>query len=96
MKEQKAVDSFGSFLKSAKRSAPDASEGASLSLLRVLKDGPLPLKDLIEASGMSFHRFAEALQSMRKLGLVKVTDQAGTEIAELTPDGAQLAKLAHE
>jgi hypothetical protein len=94
MAEQKAVDSFGTFLKSVKKKAANASDNSSLKVLHALETGPLPLPELYKKAGLNLELFAGTLQTVRKLDLVKVEDQAGTEIAELTPEGREFAKLA--
>ena len=100
-KQQSGSDGFVTFLNAVKRRETSQREGGgpgggpSLKLLAILAgSGPQPVPELLAKSGMTFAEFVESLNTLRDLGLIALVGQKGTESAELTPNGAQVERLA--
>jgi predicted transcriptional regulator len=95
--KQQPGDAFATFLEQVKQAEPEASRpgGDAMSLLGVLAEqGGQSVPDLMQATSLGFERFAEALNAMLNAGLVQLTTKAGQEVVELTPSGAEIARLA--
>jgi len=81
------------------RAAPaaPASGGTSFSLLAALAGAPqwtMTLAELQQASGMSFGDFSQSLQPLVDTGYLTLSGQPGSETAQLTKLGSQVADLA--
>jgi DNA-binding IclR family transcriptional regulator len=71
--------------------------GTAFSVLAALADvpqGAVALSDLQQASGMSFFDFSQALGHLVETGYVTVGGQPGSETAQLTKIGAEVAEAA--
>lgn len=98
MQRRSKGDSFGTFLEKMKQyQSTERTVGESpLRLLTILANsGPRPVPELMAESGMGFTDFAEALKTMREIGLITLTDQPGHEVVAITPSGEQMAQLLH-
>lgn len=99
---QSKAESFTAYLEAKQRarkekeSAP-AAGGTAFSILAVLAVNtgqPMPLPNLQAASGMSFTSFAEAIKRLQESGYITVTGAPGSEAAQLTALGRDVAALA--
>jgi hypothetical protein len=101
--EQSKADSFTAYLEAkqrsekAKKSAP-ATGGTAFSILAVLAGNagqPMPITpDLQAASGMTFTGFADAIKHLQASGYITLAGDPGSESAQLTEIGSQVASLA--
>ena len=101
MAEQSKADSFTAYLEAKRRrrqekAAQPGSGGTAFSILAVLgeNEGWMPLGDLQAASGMSFTSFAEAIKRLRDSDYLTLSGAPGSESAELTRLGREVASLA--
>jgi len=98
----RANPSFTAYLEAkhwerAKKAAPAVGGGTALSILAVLAGNggqPKPLPDLQAASDMSFSAFAEAIKRLQEMGYLTLIGPPGSEAAELTKLGVEVAALA--
>jgi len=96
---QSKAESFTAYLEAkqrARKSAP-AAGGTAFSILAVLAGNtglPMSLTDLQAASGMSFTSFAEAIKRLRDSDYITLSGAPGSEAAQLTKLGAEVASLA--
>ena len=100
---QSKADSFTAYLEAkqraekAKQSPPASAGGTALSILAVLAGNaglPMPLvPDLQTASGMTFSGFADAIKRLQETGYITLVGPPGSEVAQLTNLGAQVAPL---
>jgi hypothetical protein len=100
--EQSKAESFTAYLQAklsrqkTEETAPVAG-GTAFSVLAVLARNaglPMVLPDLQAASGMSFTGFAEAIKKLEDSGYITLTGAPGSESAELTALGSDVAALA--
>ena len=100
--ERSKADSFTAYLEEkqrlerARRPAP-AAGGTALSLLGALIAAPdqrMPLAELQTTSGMTFADFAEAIKRLQASGYLTLGGEPGSETAELTRLGEDVARLA--
>lgn len=98
----KQQSSFGPFLDALERGTRPREEGggASMEILRILQkndDHRMPVKDLMEASGvgtkMRIEVFGSALANVKEAGFVVLRMASEGEIAELTEIGQKVAGL---
>jgi hypothetical protein len=99
--ERSKAESFTAYLEARQkeRAAPTApaSGGTSLSLLETLAALPqvaMPLDLLQAASEMSFGEFSQAIKRLVDTGYLTISGQPGSETAQLTKLGSQVADLA--
>jgi DNA-binding IclR family transcriptional regulator len=99
--ERSKAESFTAYLEARQqeRAAPaaPASGGTSFSLLAALAGAPqwtMTLAELQQASGMSFGDFSQSLQPLVDTGYLTLSGQPGSETAQLTKLGSQVADLA--
>jgi len=101
------ADSFNAYLEEkqrAKSSAPRAPGGSPattgktpLSLLFALAQVPgqrMSLTDLMPVAGLAFADFAAAVKTLSESGYITVTGPPSSEIATLTKQGEDVARLA--
>jgi len=100
---QSKADSFTAYLEAKQRSekakkSPPPTGGTAFSILAVLAGNagqPMPLTpDLQAASGMTFTGFADAIKHLQASGYITVVGDPGSESAQLTALGSQVASLA--
>ena len=93
-------DAFGPFLESLQRSRQqNASQAQDRSLpLAVVamlrKAGPMPVLEVLRASGLSFREITDALLELQDAEFIELSGASGDEVARLTPTGGRLASLA--
>ena len=99
--ERSKAESFTAYLEARQkeRAAPaaPASGGTSLGLLAVLAAAPqgaMALAELQQASGMTFGDFSQSIQRLLETGYLTVSGQPGSETAQLTKLGSDVAELA--
>jgi hypothetical protein len=101
--ERSKADSFTAYLQEKQRleradaPATQASGGTALSVLGALAAAPAERMALVElqaASGMTFGDFAEAIKRLQASGYMTVSGGPGSETAELTRLGEDVAKLS--
>jgi|SRR5271157_4072398 len=99
--ERSKAESITAYLEARQkeRAAPaaPASSGTSLSLLAVLAGAPqgaMALAELHQASGMNFGDFYQAVKRLADSGFLTVSGQFGSETAQLTKLGSEVADLA--
>ncbi len=98
---QSKADSFSAYLEAKQKSAQSqkpaaVAGGTALSVLAVLSKAPqtaMGIRDLQEASGMSFLEFSQALKRLQDSGYVEISGEAGQEQAALTRLGLDVASL---
>jgi hypothetical protein len=84
-------------MRKARSGATPAAGGTALSVLTALAADPqgvMALTDLQKASGMGFLEFSEALKRLVGTGYLTVSGQPGSETAQLTKLGVEVADLA--
>jgi hypothetical protein len=99
---QSKAESFTAYLEAKqqrKRAEPpqQTGGGTALSILAVLAGSgrdATPLPDLQAASGMSFTDFAEAVKRLQDSGYLTIAGAPGSETAQLTKLGQDVAALA--
>lgn len=95
---QSKADSFTAYLEAKQRAKKSATAGGTaLSILSVLAGNagqPMSLTDLQAGSGMNFTSFAEAIKRLRDSDYITLTGAPGSESAELTKMGTEVASLA--
>ena len=99
--ERSKAESFTAYLEARQkeRAAPPvpASGGTSLGLLAALAGAPqwaMALAELQQASGMNFADFSQSIKRLEDTGYLTVGGQPGSETAQLTKLGSQVADLA--
>jgi DNA-binding IclR family transcriptional regulator len=99
--ERSKADSFSAYLEARQKEraapTPPASSGTSLGLLAALAGAPqgtMALAELQQASGMGFGDFSQSLQRLADTGYLTVSGQPGSETAQLTKLGSDVAELA--
>ena len=96
--ERAKADSFTAYLEAKQRlhpSEPNAAGATPLSLLfRLAESGEVPLADLQAQSGMPFGEFAAAVKDLGNSGYLTVSGAPGHEVANLTPLGENVSRLA--
>jgi hypothetical protein len=99
--ERSKAESITAYLEARQqqRAAPDApaSGGTSLGLLAALAAAPqgtMALADLHKASGMNFGDFFQAIKRLADTGFLTVSGQFGSETAQITKLGSEVADLA--
>jgi hypothetical protein len=99
--ERSKAESITAYLEARQkeRAAPaaPASGGTSLSLLAALAGAPqgtMVLAELQQASGMNFGDFLQAIKRLADTGFLTVSGQFGSETAQLTKLGSEVADLA--
>jgi DNA-binding IclR family transcriptional regulator len=99
--ERSKAESFTAYLEARQkeRAAPaaPASGGTSLSLLAALASAPqwaMALAELQQASGMHFADFSQSVKRLVDTGYLTVGGQPGSETAQLTKLGSEVAALA--
>jgi predicted transcriptional regulator len=100
MQSNKA-DSFSAYLEAMQRSKSSApsSTGTPLSLLNALAGAEkkaMPLTELMNASGMAFPEFAEALKTLRDSGYLTLGGPPSAELVTLTSQGEEVSRLARK
>ncbi|HUE24097.1 MAG TPA: hypothetical protein VMQ86_20625 [Bryobacteraceae bacterium] len=99
---QSGTNSFTTYLEEkqrwekAKRVTP-AAAGTVFSVLSVLGASAgacMPLPDLQASSGFSFTDFAEAIKRLEEMGYITLRGAPGSESAQLTELGVDVASLA--
>jgi hypothetical protein len=84
-------------MREAPKPAATSTGGTALSLLTVLANAPaggMKLAELQPASGMNYLEFSEALKRLSDSGYLTVTGAPGSEVAQLTKVGAEVADLS--
>ena len=90
MSERK-LDYFGTFLASGATSAmPPTPPDPMNAVLKALRSGPRPLKDLLPFTGYSLTAFLEARNRLSSLGLVET---AGADELRLTDKGREIVSV---
>jgi len=93
-------DSFGTFLESLGRESQavgavdrlsTVSRASDQLLTTIARDTVRRPQELMGSSGLSVVGFSEALADLRAAGLVTVESDAGEDVLELTPAGAERA-----
>jgi DNA-binding transcriptional ArsR family regulator len=99
--ERSKADSFTAYLEARQRDraapAAPASGGTSLSLLAALAGAPrgaMTMAELQQAGGMSFDSFSQSIKRLEDTGYLTVSGQPGSETAQLTKLGSDVAELA--
>jgi len=99
--ERSKAESFTAYLEARQREraapATPAFGGTSLSLLAALAGAPqgaMALVELQQASGMNFGDFSRSIQRLVETGYLTVSGQPGSETAQLTKLGSEVAALA--
>ncbi|MCC7175598.1 MAG: hypothetical protein IT159_10410 [Bryobacterales bacterium] len=100
--ERSKADSFTAYLEEKQRRekakpVEKGTGGSALALVAAFVEAPdrsMPLSDLQAASGMTFGDFADAVKQLQASGYLTVSGGPGSETAELTPLGEDVAKLA--
>jgi len=99
--ERSKADSFTAYLEARQKEraapTPPTSSGTSLGLLAALAGAPrgtMALTELQQASGMGFGDFSQSLQRLADTGYLTVSGQPGSETAQLTKLGSDVAELA--
>jgi hypothetical protein len=99
--ERSNAESFTAYLEARQkeRAAPaaPASGGTSLGLLAALAGAPqwaMALAELQQASGMNFADFSQSIKRLVDTGYLTVSGQPGSETAQLTRLGSEVADLA--
>jgi DNA-binding IclR family transcriptional regulator len=99
--ERSKAESITAYLEARQqqRAAPAAppSSGTSLSLLAALAGAPhetMTLAELQQASGMHFADFSQSIKRLVDTGYLTVGGQPGSEAAQLTKLGSEVADLA--
>ena len=99
--ERSKAESFTAYLEARQkeRAAPPvaATGGTSLGLLAALASAPqwaMALAELQQASGMNFADFSQSIKRLEDTGYLTVGGQPGSETAQLTKLGSQVADLA--
>jgi DNA-binding IclR family transcriptional regulator len=101
--ERSKADSFTAYLQEkqrldrAKQPVAQTTGGTALSVLGALAAAAAERMTLVElqaASGMTFGDFAEAIKRLQASGYLTVSGGAGSETAELTRLGEDVAKLS--
>jgi len=99
---QSPAESFTAYLEAKQqwerqRRTAQATGGTAFSILAVLAENagrPMTLPDLQAASSMPFTGFAEAIKRLQESGYITLTGSPGSESAQLTVLGADVAALA--
>ena len=90
MSERK-LDYFGTFLASGATSAlPPTPPDPMNAVLKALRSGPRPLKDLLPFTGYSLTAFLEARDQLTRLGLVEAAD---ADALRLTDKGKEIVAV---
>ena len=99
--ERSKAESFSAYLEARQRDraapAAPASGGTSLGLLAALAGAPqgaMALAELQQAGGMSFGDFSQSIQRLVGSGYLTLSGQPGSEAAQLTKLGSEVAELA--
>jgi DNA-binding IclR family transcriptional regulator len=99
--ERSKAESFTAYLEARQkeRATPPvpASGGTSLGLLAALAAAPqwsMALAELQQTSGRSFADFSQSIKRLEDTGYLTVGGQPGSETAQLTKLGSQVADLA--
>lgn len=75
----------------------EAPAGPSAALRQVLRalgsSGRLPLAEFLGVARLPFSTFADAVQTLRGVALVRLSGEPGLEFIELTPTGRQVTIL---
>jgi len=79
---------------SAAQPAPASLDRSRKVLLYLAEhDGPQPVTDLLPVSGLTFSDFYSAITTLREVGLIAMSGDAGHEHAELTTAGKYVALM---
>ena len=99
--ERSKAESFTAYLEARQQQraapAPQASGGTSLGLLAVLAAAPqqtMALVELQQTSGMALGDFFPSIKRLVDSGFITVSGQFGSETAQLTKLGLEVAELA--
>jgi len=84
---ERKIDYFGTFLDSMKREPGQAADPAN-EVLKALRDGGLPAKDLIPLVGNSVTQFFSVSEQLVKAGWVQKMDG---DVFALTNEGREIA-----
>ncbi|HXM45229.1 MAG TPA: hypothetical protein VN924_28580 [Bryobacteraceae bacterium] len=99
---QSKAESFTAYLEAKQRSKREQQSqpvngGTALSVLAALAESTrnsMALSELQATSGMNFTSFAEAIKRLGDLGYIAVAGAPGSESAELTKLGKDVAAIA--
>lgn len=86
---ERKIDFFGTFLDSMKRKSAQSADPAN-ELLKALRNGRRPAKDLIAAIGSSVSQFITVSEQLLKQGWVQKMDG---DIFALTDKGREVAAV---
>ncbi len=86
---ERKIDFFGTFLDSMKRESAQSADPAN-ELLKALRNGRRPAKDLIAAIGSSVSQFITVSEQLLKQGWVQKMDG---DIFALTDKGREVAAV---
>jgi predicted transcriptional regulator len=89
------MENYSTFLTGMKRSTGrDPSQEKPVKVLMILDNlGPRKIPDLLEASGIDFNSFADALVTLRKTDLITMEGPAGHETVQLTEHGKEIVAV---